>query len=167
MLLRMGLAATLLVIAILVGEVAKLQTQFEMLLKALRSAGASVAAEAAAPQRDDEAAIAILIRALGSRGGGHAGEGPRQPRAHHGPGPAARPRGLGRPGGMRSGRPRAGRDAGVERRSPQLPRVLAPLEADLERVGERYLGILAGVSSRTRGLLDQTTRFAGKRLRPG
>jgi hypothetical protein len=67
MLLRMGLAATLLVIAILVGEVAKLQTQFEMLLKALRAAGASVAAEAAAPQRDDEAAIAILIRALGSR----------------------------------------------------------------------------------------------------
>ena len=64
---RMGLAATLLVIAILVGEVAKLQTQFEMLLKALRAAGASVAAEAASPQRDDEAAIGILIRALGSR----------------------------------------------------------------------------------------------------
>ena len=52
-------------------------------------------------------------------------------------------------------------------RSPQLPRVLAPLEADLARVGERYLGILAGVSSRTRGLLDETPRFAGKRLRPG
>ena len=64
---RMGLAATLLVIAILVGEVAKLQTQFEMLLKALRAAGASVAAEAASPQRDDEAAVGILIRALGSR----------------------------------------------------------------------------------------------------
>lgn len=64
---RMGLAATLLVIAILVGEVAKLQTQFEMLLKALRAAGASVAAEAASPQRDDDAAVGILIRALDSR----------------------------------------------------------------------------------------------------
>ena len=64
---RMGLAATLLLIAILVGEVAKLQTQFEMLLKALRAAGASVAADAASPKRDDEAAVGILIRALGSR----------------------------------------------------------------------------------------------------
>ena len=64
---RMGLAATFLVVAILVGEVAKLQTQFEMLLKALRAAGASVAVEAATPERDDDAAIGILIRALGSR----------------------------------------------------------------------------------------------------
>jgi len=51
-------------------------------------------------------------------------------------------------------------------RSPRLPRVLAPLEGDLERVGERYLGILSGVSQRTRGLLDDSPRFAGKRLRP-
>lgn len=70
MIVRIGLAATFLVLAILVGEVAKLQAQFEMLLKALRAAGASVAADAAqagSPQRDDDAAIGILIRALGSR----------------------------------------------------------------------------------------------------
>jgi len=67
MIVRMGLAATFLVVAILVGEVAKLQAQFEMLLKALRAAGASMVADAAAPQRDDDAAVGILIRALGSR----------------------------------------------------------------------------------------------------
>lgn len=62
---RIGLGATFLVIAIVVGEVAKLQTQFEMLLKALRAAGAQMRAEA--PPRDDNAAITILIRALGSK----------------------------------------------------------------------------------------------------
>lgn len=66
-LVRVGFALTLVVLAVLVGEVPKLQTQFELLLKALRAAGASVAADAAKGRRDDKAAISILIRALGSR----------------------------------------------------------------------------------------------------
>ncbi len=66
MIVRMGLAATFLVVAILVGELAKLQMQFEMLLKALRSASAQVVAEAA-PPKDENVAVGILIRALGSR----------------------------------------------------------------------------------------------------
>jgi len=64
-LVRMGLAVVFVGFAYLWGEVVKLQTQFEMLLKALRAAGAQVRGEA--PPRDDNAAIAILIRALGSR----------------------------------------------------------------------------------------------------
>ena len=62
---RMGLAATLLVIAILVGEVAKLQTQFEMLMRALRAATGK--AGGAAAQGTEREAVGILIRALESR----------------------------------------------------------------------------------------------------
>lgn len=66
-LVRVGFAITLIVLAVLVGEVPKLQTQFDMLLNALRKAGAQVGTDAGPPPRDDKAAIAILIRALGSR----------------------------------------------------------------------------------------------------
>lgn len=62
---RIALASTFLVVSILVGEVAKLHTQFDMLLRAVRAAGAKVTEEAA--PRDDRAAMTILIRALGSR----------------------------------------------------------------------------------------------------
>ncbi len=61
---------------------------------------------------------------------------------------------------------RAGVKSVSRAQSPQLPRVLAPLEADLACVEERYLAIVTSVSDRTRDLLDEMPRFAGKRLRP-
>jgi octaprenyl-diphosphate synthase len=48
----------------------------------------------------------------------------------------------------------------------ELPDVLAPLEADLERVGEQYRAILLPVTWRARDMVEQAGRFAGKRLRP-
>ncbi|MFV1960095.1 MAG: polyprenyl synthetase family protein, partial [Planctomycetota bacterium] len=45
--------------------------------------------------------------------------------------------------------------------------MLAPLEADLDRVGACYRKILADVSRRTRDMASQAARFGGKRLRPG
>jgi hypothetical protein len=65
MVVRIGLAATFLVLSILVGEVAKLRMHFDMLVRAVRAARAEVTGES--PARDDSAAVAILIRALGSR----------------------------------------------------------------------------------------------------
>lgn len=50
--------------------------------------------------------------------------------------------------------------------SQDLPGILAPLESDLDRVGEAYREILSSLSWRTRDLLEQTTHFGGKRLRP-
>lgn len=50
--------------------------------------------------------------------------------------------------------------------SRELPEVLQPLAADLERVGERYAEILAVTSDRVQDLVSQASRFGGKRLRP-
>jgi hypothetical protein len=62
---RIGVAALFLVLAIFVGEVAGLRAQLDMLLHALRTA----TSQGAGPdvQRDDRAAVDILIRALESR----------------------------------------------------------------------------------------------------
>ncbi len=63
--LRAALAAMFLVVSVLIGEVATLRTQFELFLRALRSAGVQVSMDE--PASRDKEAIAILIRALGSR----------------------------------------------------------------------------------------------------
>lgn len=47
-----------------------------------------------------------------------------------------------------------------------LPTVLAPLQADLELVGESYRDILSGVSTESQDLVEQSAAFTGKRLRP-
>ncbi len=59
---RGGLAASLLVLSILIGEVDRLRTQFDALLRALRQATGKAAGTAGG-----EEAVPILIRALGSR----------------------------------------------------------------------------------------------------
>ncbi len=50
--------------------------------------------------------------------------------------------------------------------SRSLPAVLAPLQGDLELVGESYRDILSGVSTESQDLVDQSAAFTGKRLRP-
>jgi geranylgeranyl pyrophosphate synthase len=50
--------------------------------------------------------------------------------------------------------------------SDELPRVLEPARADLERVGAAYARLLAGVSHRTQDVVQQAALFTGKRLRP-
>src|SRR5262245_48074483 len=50
--------------------------------------------------------------------------------------------------------------------SRELPAVLAPVAADLERVGARYREILSVTSARVRDMVSQAARFGGKRLRP-
>ena len=50
--------------------------------------------------------------------------------------------------------------------SRSLPAVLAPLQADLELVGESYRDILSGVSAESQELVEQSAAFTGKRLRP-
>jgi hypothetical protein len=62
---RIGLAAQFLVLAIFVGEVVTLRTQLSMLFHALRTA--SGATSGAAARRDDKAAVGILIRALDAK----------------------------------------------------------------------------------------------------
>lgn len=62
---RVALAALFLVFSVLVGEVARLSTQFEIFLRSLRAAGVKVDQQAA--EEGDKHAIGILIRALGSR----------------------------------------------------------------------------------------------------
>jgi octaprenyl-diphosphate synthase len=47
-----------------------------------------------------------------------------------------------------------------------LPAVLAPIQRELDLVGEAYREVLSGVTWRTQDMLDQAARFAGKRLRP-
>ena len=64
LLLRIGLVALFLVFSILVGEVFRLHTQFEMFVRALRSAGVKVSDDGG---RNDREAVTILIRALSSR----------------------------------------------------------------------------------------------------
>jgi octaprenyl-diphosphate synthase len=44
--------------------------------------------------------------------------------------------------------------------------VLAPLQADLDLVGESYRHILSGVSAESQDLVEQSAAFTGKRLRP-
>lgn len=61
---RIGFVALFLVMAVMVGEVARLHTQFEMFIRALRSAGVKVQDDGG---KTDKEAIGILIRALGSR----------------------------------------------------------------------------------------------------
>jgi len=63
---RGGLAATLLVLSILIGEVEKLHTQFDALMGALRKATGRRPGEAASAVVESEA-VPILIRALASR----------------------------------------------------------------------------------------------------
>ena len=50
---------------------------------------------------------------------------------------------------------------------PDLPDVLAPLGPHLDAVGRKYREILAGVSVRSRDMVEQAAHFNGKRLRPG
>ena len=63
--LRAALCATFLVLSVLVGEMATLHTQFELFIRALRAAGVQVKEEDSL--KADREAVAILIRALGSR----------------------------------------------------------------------------------------------------
>jgi hypothetical protein len=62
---RIGIAAQFLVLAIFVGEVVTIRTHLAMLLTALRTASRTGTPQAIA--RDDRAAVDILIRALRSR----------------------------------------------------------------------------------------------------
>ncbi len=50
--------------------------------------------------------------------------------------------------------------------SAGLPEVLAPLAADLEKVGDAYREILASASPESRDMVRHAARFNGKRLRP-
>jgi hypothetical protein len=65
MLMRIALAATFLVVSILVGELSALRSHFGMLIRALRSAGGEF--KGIGGVADEQAAVPILIRALESK----------------------------------------------------------------------------------------------------
>lgn len=64
---RIALAAAFLVLSILVGEIAGVGIQQEMLLRAIRAAGAQTGEGATPRKRDDREAVRILLRALDSK----------------------------------------------------------------------------------------------------
>ncbi len=58
-------------------------------------------------------------------------------------------------------------DPAAEPTTPRgIPEVLAPVQADLEQVGDAFKSILQSVSFRSRDMVDQGASFTGKRLRP-
>ena len=66
---RIGLAAGFMALSVLVGEILRLETRFEALMRAIRSATSQAGEGGAAGRaiRTQDEAVAILIRALGSR----------------------------------------------------------------------------------------------------
>ena len=63
---RIGLAAAFLAMSVVVGELSRLETRFEALMRAIRSATAT-GTEGVPGRRTQDEAVTILIRALGSR----------------------------------------------------------------------------------------------------